>query len=130
MTMPGDSRMGVEGYELTAVPKEEVVEHPTARGRVVTTLRALPRLPLKHAFATVTLPLHLNWSNPERRFNLADRADRARVYEIVLREGGPEDVLAYVDGALLVDLWGELVIPREVREAWASVVETASAEVA
>jgi hypothetical protein len=41
------------------------------------------------------------------------------VYEIVLPEGRPADSLAYVDGALLADLWDELVLPRAVRSAWA-----------
>jgi hypothetical protein len=39
-----------------------------------------------------------------------------------LREGGPDDVVAYVDGALLVDLWRELVLPPRVRAAWDGVV--------
>lgn len=59
-----------------------------------------------------------------RRFNLGDRRQRARVYEIVLREGGPADVLRYVDGALLVDRWDDLVLPATVRTAWAPVVAT------
>ena len=66
----------------------------------------LGRLPVTKALATVVLPLHLNWSEPRRMFRLADRSQRARAYEIVLREGGPEDLA--VDGALLVDLWPEL----------------------
>jgi hypothetical protein len=41
---------------------------------------------------------------------------------MVLREGGPEDVLGYIDGVLLVDLWDDLVLPRDVRAAWAAVV--------
>jgi hypothetical protein len=44
------------------------------------------------------------------------------VYETVLQEGRPADILAYVDGALLADLWGELVLPRAVRSAWAPVI--------
>lgn len=91
---------------------------------------ALPRLPIEQAPAVVTLPLHLNWSQPDRRFDLADRRDRARVYEIVLREGGPDDVLAYIDGVLLVDLWGELVLPRGVRAAWQHVVQAGRAAAA
>jgi hypothetical protein len=51
------------------------------------------------------------------------RADRARVYEAVLHEGQPEDVLRYVDGALLVDLWAELVLPRDVRAAWSPSID-------
>lgn len=53
----------------------------------------------------------------------------APVYEVVLQEGRPADILAYVDGALLLDLWGELVLPRAVRLAWSPVIQ-ASCEVA
>jgi hypothetical protein len=83
---------------------------------------ALPRLPVHQAFATVQLPIHLNWSDRDRRFDLRDRHQRARVYEIVLREGTAEDIMAYIDGALLVDLWEELVLPTEVRAAWEDVI--------
>jgi hypothetical protein len=83
---------------------------------------ALPRPPLERALAAVELPLHLNWSDRGRLFDLRDRRDRARVYEIVLREGGPADVFTYVDGALLVDLWDELVLPVPIRNAWRPVV--------
>jgi hypothetical protein len=82
----------------------------------------LPRLDMTHAFARVRLPLHLNWSAPGRVFDRGSRADRARVYEIVLQESRPADILAYVDGALLVDLWDDLVLPRPVRSAWTPVV--------
>jgi len=44
------------------------------------------------------------------------------VYEIVLQEGRPADIVAYVDGALLADLWPYLVLPRAVRSAWSSVI--------
>ena len=44
------------------------------------------------------------------------------MYETVLQEGRPADILAYVDGALLVDLWEDLVLPRAVRSAWALLV--------
>jgi hypothetical protein len=46
----------------------------------------------------------------------------AITYETVLQEGRPADILAYVDGALLADLWDELVLPRAVRSAWAPLV--------
>jgi hypothetical protein len=63
-------------------------------------------------------------------FDLRSRADRARVYEIVLQEGRPADILAYVDGALLADLWDDLVLPRTVRSAWDPVVRGAGRAVA
>jgi hypothetical protein len=67
--------------------------------------------------------VHLNWSDPGRRFDLRDRSQRARVYEIVLREGTPDDVLGYLDGALLIDMWDDLVIPRDIRAAWTPLIK-------
>lgn len=118
------------GHELVVVPVPRVVEHMTSRGRVVLTLSELPGFRFDRAFSVVTLPIHMNWSDLGRRFNLVNRSERARVYEIVLREGGPEDVITYVGGALLLDLWDELVLPRDVRAAWSSVVGRAGAEAA
>ncbi|WP_214400958.1 hypothetical protein [Pseudonocardia lacus] len=47
------------------------------------------------------------------------------MYEIVLREGGPTDILTYVDGLLLTELWPDLVLPQEVRAAWATPMNQA-----
>jgi hypothetical protein len=77
--------------------------------------------------ATITLPLHVSWSEPGRVSHLADRAQRARAYEALLREGRPTDIAAYVDGALLVDLWEELVVPQDFRAAWAPIIAAALA---
>ncbi len=118
------------GFELVAQPCVEFTARPGARGRPVPVPDHLPRLSMEAAFARVLLPLHLNWSAAGRVFDLALRADRALVYEMVLQEGHPQDILAYVDGALLVDLWEELVLPRAVRSAWAEVVGAALGRVA
>jgi hypothetical protein len=72
------------------------------------------------------LSLHLNWSAPRRTFRLAGHAQRARAYEIVLREGGPDELAAYVDGALLVDLWPELALSPEIRAARTLVIAAAT----
>lgn len=111
------------GHRLAIAPDVTFRQLTTRRGRPFWLPNQLPRLPLGRALAIVELPLHLNWSAPGTKFDLRDRATRARCYEIVLREGLPEDILAYVDGALLVDLWPELVIPREIRAAWDETVE-------
>lgn len=116
------------GFDLTLTPKIEFRQVAVDRGRPVQVPTALPRLPVDRALATVELPLHLNWSDRGRRYDLRDRRQRARVYEIVLREGGPDDVLAYIDGALLVDLWDELVLPRAIRLGWLAAVTGEAAE--
>lgn len=110
------------GWELTAEPQVWFTRQASARGKPVWVPDRLPRLDVARALAAVDLPLHLNWSAPGRVFDLRARADRARVYEIVLPEGTPADILAYVDGALLVDLWEDLVLPRAVRSAWAPLI--------
>ena len=118
-----DRLVSAAGYELDARPRVEFgVVHRT-RGREFLVPTGLPRLPVEQALATVVLPLTLNWSQPGRVFRLMDRGDRARVYELVLREGAPADVLRYIDGALLVDLWDELVLPRAVRAAWSPLID-------
>jgi transcriptional regulator with XRE-family HTH domain len=111
------------GYELATQPQVTFTRQPAARGRSAWVPDHLPRLDMMHAFTRVRLPLHLNWSAPGRVFDLGSRADRARVYEIVLEEGRPADILAYVDGALLVDLWDDLVLPRAIRSAWTPVIQ-------
>lgn len=100
----------------------EFTTYPGARGEPFVVPDRLWRLDTATALAAVTLPQHLHWSGPSRPFNLRDRRDRARVYEIVLREGEPADLLAYLDGALLVDLWDDLVIPRAVCGAWEPLI--------
>ncbi len=110
------------GYELEAQPQVEFSRQPAGRGRWAWVPDHLPRLDTADAFARVRLPLHLNWSAPGRVFDLGSRADRARVYEVVLQEGRPVDILAYVDGALLIDLWDDLVLPRAIRSAWTPVI--------
>ena len=70
------------------------------------------------AQGVIELPLRVRWSGPPRRYNLADRRDRALVYEQVLTEGTDDDVRRFIDLGQLVDLWPDLVLPRHVRQAW------------
>ena len=71
------------------------------------------------ASGEVELPLHIRWSGPPIAYDLNDRADRARVYEQVLREGTDDDVRYYVHADQLRELFAELVLPPPVRRAWA-----------
>lgn len=75
-----------------------------------------PSLP--KATGRVELPLHIRWSGPPLTYDLDDHADRARVYEQVLREGTEDDVRFYIDPARLAEIFDELVLPAPVREAW------------
>jgi len=75
---------------------------------------------LRRARGQVELPLHIRWSGPAITYDLDDRADRARVYEQVLREGTEDDVRFYIDPDQLGELFDELVLPPRVRRAWAA----------
>lgn len=113
------------GQELALVPVIQFVSVVGPRGRTVWVPTRLPRLEPCWALAEVELPLTLNWSQPGRTFQLAERGDRARLYELVLREGEPKDLLRYVDGVLVVDVWDELVLPNYVRVAWEPLIKRA-----
>jgi hypothetical protein len=71
------------------------------------------------AAGKVELPFHIRWSGPPITYDLNDRADRARVYEQVLREGTEDDIRYFVDADHLRELFDELVLPPPVRHAWA-----------
>lgn len=75
------------------------------------------------ATGRVELPPHIRWSGPPIEYDLGDRADRARVYEQVLRESVEADVRFYVDAGQLLELWDELVLPPNVRRAWSGWIE-------
>jgi transcriptional regulator with XRE-family HTH domain len=111
------------GFELTIEPRITFTEMQLRQGRPVFVPNRLWRLPNREAFTNVTLPLGLNWSRPGAVFELSDRRQRARCYEIVLREGTPDDLCRYIDGALLIDVWPDLVLPRDLRTVWQSLIE-------
>ncbi len=115
--------LAASGYELDVRPRLSFHAVTGRRGQLYAVPDRLPELRVEQALAAVRLPLRLNWSEPDRLYRLSDRHDRARVYEIILREGDAADVERYVDGALLVDLWADLVLPADLRAAWAPLIE-------
>lgn len=80
------------------------------------------RLPTADALRTVEAGIALWWSGPPRRFDMSVRTDRLRLYEVVLRVGGPSDIESIVDGLLLCEAWPELVVPQPVAESWAPMI--------
>ncbi len=83
----------------------------------------LDRRDAPRASGVVALPLRVRWSGPPRQYDLAQRADRALVYEQVLAEGTEDDVRWFIDVDQLVELWPDLVLPGHVRRAWAAWLE-------
>jgi transcriptional regulator with XRE-family HTH domain len=108
------------GHRLEVVPNLEFVEVPGQHGLHPFWLaNQLWRLDPERAFSTILLPgpLH-DWPVPRRQYYLRERTDRARAYELILREGSPRDLLDYIDGVLLADIWKELDLPDPIRRAW------------
>jgi transcriptional regulator with XRE-family HTH domain len=117
--------LAAAGHRLIAMPVLRWQEVDIGGGRTASVPDQLPDLPAREAVRRFEMPLHLDWSRPGRLVDLADRRQRARAYEVVLREGRPVDIESIVDGALLVDLWDDLVLPRRLRTAWHPVIDAA-----
>lgn len=102
-------------------------EVPAYRGRVHSIPSALPQLPEHEATRRVTLPLHVAWSGQRRDLDLGVRADRILAYRAVMQDGLPADILAIVDGALLIDAWPDLLLPPALAAHWAPLIDAARA---
>lgn len=113
------------GYELVARPRVKFTRSTTPHGRPLVVPDRLPKLDSRPALRRTRLPHHLAWSSPDREYDLSDRKDRARVYRTVLIEGNDDDILEFVDGALLADLWDELDLPVATKSAWQPLIDEA-----
>jgi transcriptional regulator with XRE-family HTH domain len=76
-------------------------------------------------FVILRVPDMVNHTS-QTDWDLSDRADRARAYEILIRWGLPQSMLRWLDGALLVDLWDELDLPEEIRTCWTPAITHAT----
>lgn len=84
------------------------------------------RVEVPGCFDRVRMP-DLVGRSGQGEWDLRDRTDRRRLYENLLIEGTQHMIMRWVDGALLVDVWDELVLPDKIRAAWDPVVAAASA---
>jgi len=67
---------------------------------------------------TVTLPSHLDWSG-NAGYDLDKPARLASMYRTVLNEAGStDDLRAWLDGQMLLQLWPTLWLPPQVRRLW------------
>jgi len=101
----------VEFYHLT-----------DSRGRPLYVAPELWRLPPQKAKATVKLPISICWSG-RKSFDLASQSDRALAYQMILAEGTPEQIMEYIDGELLSEIWDDYMFPRHIREAWQPAID-------
>lgn len=113
---------------LAAVGVPPVVDEPlewrwTPTRRPYAVASRLWRLAPSEALGRIELAPHLWWSGGPKTVDLLIRADRLRAYEIVLREGTPDDIGGVVDGVLLCEAWSDLVLPAAARGEWESTID-------
>ena len=75
-------------------------------------------IPHTAATGAVHLPTRLWWSGQSPVFDLTIKAERRRVYELVLQVGSAQDVEQLIDPDLLCQEWDTLIRPAAVRETW------------
>ncbi|SHN46908.1 hypothetical protein SAMN05443668_1193 [Cryptosporangium aurantiacum] len=76
----------------------------------------------------VHLPLRVYWTGPDPEavtWDLGRESRRARLYEIVLREGTLDDIRSLINGRELVRLWDRLWLPVHLRRAWQPLIDAA-----
>jgi len=83
------------------------------------------RVEVPFCFAKVVMP-DLTKRTRQGLWDLRDRSDRRCLYAMLLMLGTPEQIMKWVNGALLVDIWRELEIPRPIRASWDAVVQAGS----
>jgi hypothetical protein len=104
------------GYRLALVTQVQF-EPRTASG--VTPFWVPDRLwrgRLPECFARVVLEDRTRFQG-HRRWDLRKRGQRRTMYEMLLRRGQPDELVDWIDGALLVDLWEDLRVPQVIRRA-------------
>lgn len=111
------------GYRLDLVTSVYVTRRDLPRVAPFWVPDRLWRRRLPECFAKVHL--YDGAESRTRRFDLRRRSQRRGMYELLLRKGKPEELIDWIDGALLVDLWPELKIPQAIRSAWQPAVSVA-----
>jgi transcriptional regulator with XRE-family HTH domain len=112
------------GYRLDLVTQVHFTEHTAPGVRPFWVPDRLWRGKLPECFAIISMP-DPSHSRGVARFDLRRRPSRRRIYEKLLRRGLPDELIDWVDGALLVDLWDELKLPQAIRAAWQPAVDLA-----
>ena len=85
-------------------------------------------VPPPMCFATILMPDQIRPPSEDMRmeWDLGIREERVGAYEQLIRRGLPQQMMRWIDGGLLVDVWTELDLPAPVRAAWAQAIELAT----
>jgi hypothetical protein len=69
--------------------------------------------------ARIELPRNVYWG-PEAVVDLDTEGGVMKAYQAALREGRVVDQVELLNRDLLIEVWGELMLPDRVREVWES----------
>ena len=105
------------GYDLNLRRLIDWVEHEAPGVGHFWVPSTLWNVETPDCFAILAFP-DLIGDGPMREWDMHDRAQRKGVYEQLLQGGSTEEMIRWIDGPLLVDVWEELDLPDAVREAW------------
>ncbi len=112
------------GHELTLRKHIDWVEHHPVGIVAFWAPSELWSVEPPTCFATCDIPDEIR-NTGMRTWKMRDRGERTGVYEQLIRRGLPHQMIRWIDGGLLVDVWEELDLPDPVREAWRPAIELA-----
>jgi transcriptional regulator with XRE-family HTH domain len=119
--------LAANGQKLACVPIPVFEQRSDRRGKPYFVPDQLPRLSASAALGTLVLPAHVDWSTPGAPRAMSDRRQRILAYQGLLADGEPEDIVRFVDGALLVDAWPDMHLPAAIRHDWQPLIDRAIA---
>lgn len=116
--------MQAAGYDLamTTMVRFDAVFETRITGFLVPD--RLWRVDVPNCFGTVFYPDRVHGTD-QYIWNLHKRDHRRGLYENLLSEGTARQLIDWLDGALLVDLWPELDIRRRIRREWDPLIQNA-----
>lgn len=116
--------LDAEDFELAARPIVTFTEHHPELGDPYWVPDRLWSVDPPDCFATLVLP----GSGPasDRSLHLKDRLDRIEAYDTLIRWCLPHMMLRWIDGALLIQDWDGLTIPKRIKDAWRPAINAGS----
>ena len=112
------------GCDLSLCVHIDWVEHRVPEMDPFWAPNLLWNVDMPDCFATLAIP-DLIGDGPMREWDMRAREQRRGVYEQLIRCGLPQQMIRWVDGPLLVDVWEELDLPEPIRKAWRPAIVTA-----
>lgn len=112
-------------YELTLRAQVDWVEHHPKGIVAFWAPSMLWAVEPPMCFTTIQMP-DLIHNTYKMQWGMRDRPERRGAYEQLIRRGMPQQMIRWIDGGLLVDLWDELDLPEQVWQAWEPAIRFAT----